>query len=190
MAVNTVFVVGNAGGNPEEIAKGAGARVSICVDNGYMGKDGWVEKPSWLEVKAWDRGENKIGGRLYDKVRKGDRILVQGKLVEETWETDAGKRSKIVIEASSFQVLSEGKGGGNGGSSRRPEPRREERDSGRGRDRDSGRGRDRGDNGRARTGGDHTRSREPRREEAATDPFADVPLDDEPAGYGGDDPPY
>jgi single-strand DNA-binding protein len=72
------------------------ASFSIAVQEGYKKGDAWENRTHWVDCKAW----GKAGEALVQDSHKGDELVVDGKITQETWETkDGGKRSRLVIEA-------------------------------------------------------------------------------------------
>lgn len=99
--VNEATVIGNLTRDPELRFTQAGLAVcnaSIAVNRRWLNKstNEWEEKVSYFDVTVWgQQGQN-----VADSLRKGDRVFVNGRLEQRSWETDSGdKRSKIEIVA-------------------------------------------------------------------------------------------
>lgn len=140
--MNLVVVSGNLVEDPDMRYTGRGMPVTkfrIGVRGGGRDKDDTL----FIDVQCWD----KLADSVADNKRKGDYVVVQGQLREDSWDDkETGqKRSKTLINAHMVEFGPRGEGGG------RRRDRDDDDDRGRGRDRDRGRGRDRGDDrGRGR----------------------------------------
>lgn len=111
--VNKIILLGNVGRIDFRAAGMVSvASVSLATNERWKDKDGnQHEKTDWHEAEAW--------GKLHDLIEKfvhvGDRIYIEGKLVYDSWETDAGeKRKKAKIRALNITLL--------GGSRKADEP--------------------------------------------------------------------
>ncbi len=103
---NKVSLIGRLGAQPEVTTFEAGrklARFSIATNEGYKDKDGkWQEKTQWHNVNAWGR----VAERAQKALDKGQEIIVEGKLVHQSYETKTGeKRYSTIIEATEFLLL-------------------------------------------------------------------------------------
>ena len=98
MAANTVTVEGQLGADPERKGNENGPVVfSLCWNkNRKLPSGEWDSTPNWFDVKVW--GKTRDQALL---LGKGERIIVEGPLEQETWEKDGQKRSKVVIVARS-----------------------------------------------------------------------------------------
>jgi len=101
MSMNVVALQGRLGADPDlkylEPSGVAVAKVNIAVDI-YAGKgdDGKTKfRPCWVTIKAFD----KTAQMLADHWRKGDSILVAGRMDMDTWEKDGQKRSMLYVRA-------------------------------------------------------------------------------------------
>jgi single-strand DNA-binding protein len=62
----------------------------------------WKEDTSFFRVKAY----NGLAEKVREKFRKGDFVLIEGRLQEESWENEEGqKRSLIKIIAESAYLV-------------------------------------------------------------------------------------
>ena len=100
-SINEVTVVGNLTRDPELRFTQAGLAVcnaSVAVNRRWQNKttQEWEEKVSYIDVTVWGvHGQN-----VAESLRKGDRVFVNGRLEQRSWEDDAGnKRSKIEVVA-------------------------------------------------------------------------------------------
>lgn len=99
MSLN-VTVVGNLVKDPELrfTAKGdAIAKMTVAVNERVKDGDDWVDGPaSYYDVEAW----RQFGERLAENLRKGDRVIVVGKMKMDKYETkDGEQRIKPIITA-------------------------------------------------------------------------------------------
>lgn len=104
---NKVSLIGRLGAQPEYVTTEKGktlARFSIAVNNGYKDKSGnWVDDTQWHNINAWGKTADLVKKLL----SKGQEIVVEGKLVNSTYESKNGeKRYSTNIEMSEFLVLS------------------------------------------------------------------------------------
>jgi single-strand DNA-binding protein len=77
--------------------------VSIAVNEGF----GDNQKTYFLDVQVWEKqAEN-----LAKYCSKGSKIAVSGKLVQQTWEYDGKKQSKVLIQANNVMFLDSKKEG-------------------------------------------------------------------------------
>lgn len=114
MASGTAITAwGNLGADPKLVTLPSGSKIceaSMAV-NLYQGK-GQPERTLWLGIKCWGkRGE----ALAQHGPKKGQPILVSGKLDQETWDgRDGQPRSKLVIRANDWDFIGP-RGGGGGG---------------------------------------------------------------------------
>lgn len=104
---NKVSLIGRLGATPEFVTTETGkslARFSIAVNSGFKDKTGnWVNETQWHNINAWGKTAELVK-RILDK---GQEIVVEGRLMNRTFETKAGeKRFATTVEMSEFLVLS------------------------------------------------------------------------------------
>lgn len=99
--INSVTVVGNITRDPELRYTSAGLAVcnfSVASNRRWLNKstNDWEEKVSFFDVTVWaDHGQN-----VAESLRQGDRVVVNGRLEQRSWETETGdKRTKVEIVA-------------------------------------------------------------------------------------------
>ena len=115
---NRVILVGNLTRDPELGTFDGGGAVcnfGIAVNEKYKDRDGNnQERVCFVDVEMWNRQAEVASEYLI----KGRRILVEGSLKYDTWETDdQQKRSKHSIRANSFRFMGgREEEGGNGTS--------------------------------------------------------------------------
>jgi single-strand DNA-binding protein len=82
------------------------ARVDVAYNRKYKGKDGnWHEEAHFFEIEAY----GKTALKLQEVGKKGNLLLVEGRLSQATWEKDGKKQSKVRVKATKLQLLSEPK---------------------------------------------------------------------------------
>lgn len=64
----------------------------------------YEDVPVFVDCAAFDRGTNKMGERLSQWFKKGSRILISGRLVQETWDdkSTGQKRTKLKLSVDDF----------------------------------------------------------------------------------------
>src|SRR5215203_4361503 len=120
VSFNRVVLAGNLTRDPELRVTHNGVPVcsfSIAV-NRVRSKES--EAADFFNVSAW----RELGETVANYKKKGDPILVEGRLQYRTWEAqDGANRSAVDVVADRVQFLSRGGDGGedpDGGSERRP----------------------------------------------------------------------
>lgn len=103
---NKVSLIGRLGAQPEVTTFDSGstlARFTLATNESYKDKNGqWHDNTQWHTINAW----GKIAERVKKALNKGQEVIVEGKLVHQTYETKAGeKRYGTVIEATEFLLL-------------------------------------------------------------------------------------
>ncbi|WP_119065542.1 single-stranded DNA-binding protein [Rubrobacter indicoceani] len=120
VSFNKVIVAGNLTRDPELRFTGGG--VPVCsfglAVNRVRSKN---EEVDFFDVSAW----RELGETIANYKKKGDPILVEGRLQFRSWEAqDGSKRNKVDIVADNVQFLGgrgdgDGSGGSGGGGQRR-----------------------------------------------------------------------
>jgi len=97
MADNSITIVGNLTRDPEIRYTSSGqanARLGIAVSRRWQNRQTyeWEERTSFFNVVAWgDMAEN-----ISDTLGKGNRVIVNGRLEQRSWETDQGEKRSVV----------------------------------------------------------------------------------------------
>lgn len=120
-SINQVILMGRLTRDPEQRTTTGGktiASFSIAVDRG-----GESDQADFFEITAWE----KLGELVIQYLGKGRRVLVQGRLRQDSWDDkETGKkRSRVEVTATDVTFLdgpSDGQGGGNAGQSSAPRP--------------------------------------------------------------------
>jgi single-strand DNA-binding protein len=113
--VNKVTLLGNLGQDPEIRTLESGVKVatiSIATSENYKDQAGeWQERTEWHRVVLWRWYAEKA-----EKLKKGDKIYIEGKLATRSWEQDGVKKYVTEIIASDLQYTAKmGDGTYNGG---------------------------------------------------------------------------
>lgn len=108
---NRVILAGNLSRDPEIKFTNEGVPVTtfgLAVNRVRSKKEGAVD---FFDVTAW----RELGEAVANHKRKGDPVLVEGRLQYRSWEADDGsRRSKVDVVADSIQFLGRGKGSSRG----------------------------------------------------------------------------
>lgn len=108
--MNTVIVTGNLGNDPEIFYSNSGdpiASFNIAVKSRK-------DKTSWIKVTAFKKMAEVCATYLH----KGAKVLVNGSLDQEKWESNGENRSSIKIIAFQIEFIkTDGRGFENGDSS-------------------------------------------------------------------------
>jgi single-strand DNA-binding protein len=105
---NKVSLIGRLGAQPEVTTFDTGrmlARFTMATNERFKDKEGnWQDNTQWHTINAW----GKIAERVKKALNRGQEIILEGKLVHQTYETKTGeKRYGTVIEATEFLLLSQ-----------------------------------------------------------------------------------
>jgi single-strand DNA-binding protein len=118
-SINQVILMGRLTRDPEQRTTSTGkviANFSIAVDRG--GQD---DAADFFEITAWE----KLGELVMQYLGKGRRVLVQGRLRQDSWDDkETGKkRSRVEVTATDVTFLDGPNGDSNGGGSQSSAPR-------------------------------------------------------------------
>lgn len=103
---NKVSLIGRLGAQPELVTLDSGrtlARFSLATNENYKNKEGaWQENTQWHTITAW----GKTAELMSKLLNKGQEVVVEGKLVNSSYETKEGeKRFSTAIEVNEFLLL-------------------------------------------------------------------------------------
>lgn len=120
-SINQVILLGRLTRDPEQRTTASGKNVvsfSIAVDRPTQD-----DQADFFNITAWD----KLGDLVVQYLSKGRRVLVQGRLRQDSWEDkETGKRqSRIEVTASDVTFL-DGPNNDNSGSSTPKTTKKEE----------------------------------------------------------------
>lgn len=109
---NSVMLIGNLGQDPKVITTQTGKTLTelpLATTERYKNKDGeWVSNTEWHRCIAW----GKLAEIMGNICKKGQEVVVRGKLAYNVYEGKDGNRHKqpqVVI--SDFSVLSKKEAG-------------------------------------------------------------------------------
>jgi single-strand DNA-binding protein len=118
-SINRATLVGNAGKDAEIRYTGTGvayASFTMATTENWTDKQGQKqERTEWHNIKAW----NWLAEYCGENVRKGKRVLVEGRITNRSYDDKDGVKKYISeIEASTIMTMerSAAAGGGNGPS--------------------------------------------------------------------------
>ena len=120
---NKVILLGNLTRDPELRYTPQGAAVcefALALNYVYTNKQTGqkVEEVSFIDLVAW----GKTGETIAEYMKKGRQILVEGRLKQDRWEAQDGKKmSKVRVTVESFQFVGSrpgGEGGAPGGGAK------------------------------------------------------------------------
>lgn len=102
---NKVSLIGRLGAAPEvtTFEKGSTlARFTLATNERYKDKDGkWQDNTQWHTINAW--GPQAERAKILEK---GMEILLEGKLVHQSYESKTGeKKFSTIIEANAFLII-------------------------------------------------------------------------------------
>ena len=103
---NKVQLIGNLGNDPElrNLPNGqAMLRLRLATNERYKTAEGeWKENTQWHPVVVW----GKQAERLAAMVHKGSGLVIEGRLVQRSYESKEGeKRYSTEVVLSEFQLL-------------------------------------------------------------------------------------
>ena len=103
---NKASLIGRLGVQPEVVNLDSGkklARFTLATNENYKNKNGeWQSITQWHTINAW----GKLAELVQKLLTKGQEIVVEGKLVNQSYENKNGeKRYTTIVEASEFLVL-------------------------------------------------------------------------------------
>lgn len=104
MNYNRVIIGGTLTRDPEVRNTQGGQAVckfGLAVNRRYTSNGESREEVSFFDCEVWGKTANTIA----EFFKKGNRILVDGRLKQETWEKDGEKKSKVIISVENFQFV-------------------------------------------------------------------------------------
>jgi single-strand DNA-binding protein len=101
---NKVILVGNCTRDVELRQVGSGiavAEVGLAVSDKRKQGEKWVEETTFVDVTLWGRTAEVAGEYL----KRGNPVLIEGRLKLDTWEKDGQKRNKLKVVGEKLQLL-------------------------------------------------------------------------------------
>lgn len=112
MNLNKVMVAGRLTRDPElkQLPNGNSVtNIGFVTNRVFKSGNERKEEATFLDVKAW--GVN--GETITKYLKKGSPIFIEGRLTNESWESNGEKRSKMVVTMENYKFINDG-GNGNG----------------------------------------------------------------------------
>lgn len=104
-SLNQVTLMGNLTRSPELRQTPSGqnvASLSLALNRSYKNSAGeWEEATDYVDIVAWGVLAEQISQRL----DKGSKVLVAGRLQSRSWEKDGVKHSKLEVLATDVTFL-------------------------------------------------------------------------------------
>ncbi|MDQ1128756.1 single-stranded DNA-binding protein [Microbacterium sp. SORGH_AS_0888] len=100
----TITIVGNVAAAPERRDIGNGVEVTKfrvgCTQRRFDAQQGkWVDgHTNWYSVSAF----RALGTHAFASLRRGERVIVTGKLRIRTWENDSGRGTSVEVDADAI----------------------------------------------------------------------------------------
>ncbi len=96
---NAITVTGNLAGEPERRFTPSGKSVTsltVVENTGHRDSNGaWVEDdPVFWQCETWDES---LQDNIVASLTKGARVTVVGRYVNQTWEHEGQKRSRLLV---------------------------------------------------------------------------------------------
>jgi len=110
--INRVTLVGRLTRDAEVRVTQGGMQITkfgIAINRRRKQGDQWVDEASFFDVVIFGR----MGEAVSRYLTKGKQVGVDGELVQDRWEQDGQKRSKVEIYCNNIQLLG-GRGDGGG----------------------------------------------------------------------------
>jgi single-strand DNA-binding protein len=103
---NKVTLIGRLGAQPEVVTFESGkilARFTVATNERFKDKSGeWQDLTQWHTINAWGN----IAERVKRLLDKGNEIILEGRLVNQSYESKSGeKRFSTIIEATEFLLI-------------------------------------------------------------------------------------
>ncbi len=76
-------------------------KFSIAVNRRKKHGDQWIDEANFFDVTVW----GKRGEALAQYMVKGQQLMIEGELIQQRWEKEGQKRSKVSIEANNIQLV-------------------------------------------------------------------------------------
>ena len=105
---NKVNLIGRLGADPELVTFETGkilTRFTLATKEDFKDKSGeWHNNTQWHNINAW----GKTAERVKKALSKGNEIILEGRLVNQSYETKTGeKRYSTIVEVFDFLQLSQ-----------------------------------------------------------------------------------
>jgi single-strand DNA-binding protein len=108
MVMNITILKGNLARDPELRVVGSGDRqtsvvnFTVAVSREFTKANGEQDKiTSFIPCEAWDSGAEAIASSF----KKGDLVMIEGSLRNDSWEKDGVKHSTLKVRVNSFSKI-------------------------------------------------------------------------------------
>ena len=103
---NNVKLIGRLGAQPELVTFDSGktvVRFTLATNERFKDKSGqWKDLTQWHNINAW----GKTAERIQKLLSKGQEIMLEGRLVNQSYESKTGeKRYSTIVELTDFLML-------------------------------------------------------------------------------------
>jgi single-strand DNA-binding protein len=113
--INRVTLMGNVTKEPDLRYTPSGTSVisfSIATNRRYKKGEEWVDEPSFHNIVVWNQAE-----QLAQRIKKGTRIYVEGRLQTRSWDDKEGKKQyKTEVVSDRVILIARYEGEGQGGN--------------------------------------------------------------------------
>lgn len=105
---NKVSLIGRIGKTPELQKVGTSkdyalTKFPLATNESYKDKNGqWHDNTQWHNLVAW----GKTAERIASLITKGQEVMIEGKIVNNSYEKDGEKRFTTDIEVADFLMIS------------------------------------------------------------------------------------
>ncbi len=104
--LNRIFLSGRAVADPDIRYTPSGSEVAqfrIAVNRNFKAKESteWQEETFFITVVAW----NNLAAKIEKNLKKGDSVIIEGRLRIREYEVDGNKRSVAEILANSIRIV-------------------------------------------------------------------------------------
>lgn len=104
-SVNQVTLLGRLTRDPELRQTPNGKSVasfSLALNRSYKGADGeWKEDADFIDCVSW----GPLAETMEKYLKRGQRVLITGRLSQRSWEKDGQKRSKVEVVANDMTFI-------------------------------------------------------------------------------------
>lgn len=104
--INQVMLTGRLVRDVEIKAIGQAQLVtgSIAVNRTIKSDDGWKDIPNFIEFKNWIKSDKQV--EFYrNNFKKGTKVVLNGELLQEQWEKDGQKHSKLTVNVNKIEFM-------------------------------------------------------------------------------------
>lgn len=102
--INHVCISGNLTRDAEVLhGTGTVVKFTVAVNDRVKSGDEWTDYANFIDCVLF----GKLGDTLSDRLKKGAKVCIDGKLRYSQWEKDGQKRSKVEIIAETVETMVE-----------------------------------------------------------------------------------